>query len=217
MSRSRMPRPNQEILSVESMRLMADDIRLDMLDRVGEGMRQALPLEKAAGRQLIASKLKVRKATFPNVFTGLVSQKDGKPPVTVMYSKAGWLEAHAEGVTIRGRSGRGVLIPLNTRLGRMGYRAFQRRIEQLNSQGNLDFRTVNGKVIVFAEVAAMRELGVSGFNRTQMVDGKRKRTREVPVALFVRAARIPKRLDFAGLADQLASLARRSVDAALSA
>jgi hypothetical protein len=215
--RSRMPRPNQEILSVDSIRLFAQNEQAEIIGRVGDGMRRALPEQKAAGRQLIVSKLKVQRETFANVFTGLVSQPDGKAPVTIFYSKAGWLEAHAEGVTIRGRRGRGVLIPINTKLDRMGYRAFKRRIEQLDSQGNLDFRNINGKVIVFAEVAAMRELGVSGFRRTQVIDGKRKRTAEVPVAVLVRSVRIPKRLDFVGLADRLATLARRSVDSALSA
>lgn len=178
---------------------------------VAKGMRQALPAGKSAMREELKRGLHVTKSQFPNVMQAQVQDRDkSRMPQAVFYSKAGWLDAHVKGATIKGRVGKGVLIPINTKDGkRIGYRAWKQRIQLLASQGNLEFRQVKGKVLVYAENlkgkdAATTNRALRGHNRKIGADKYgRKRSVEIPIAIFVRRVKLRKRLDFQAVAARL--------------
>jgi hypothetical protein len=133
----------------------------------------------------------------------VVAKNPDKPPVAVFYPKAAWLDAFVDGATITGRAGKGVLIPINAKSasGRIGYRAFQRMIQALAAQGNLEFRPIKGHVIVFAEVGAALERSADGrrinrLSRTNIKNRAGKRKSEVAIAIWVPRVVLGKRLDF---------------------
>lgn len=178
--------------------------RQALLSSVAQGMKKALPQQRAALGQLLSSKLKVRKANFAaTAMPGAVMEKPGVAPITVFRSKVAWLSAHAEGVTIRGRRGKGVLIPINKGGdGRIGYQAFKRMIAQLDAASRLDFRLINGKVIVFAKASGGK--------------GSSQRGKEVAIAVLVPEVTLPKRLDFKDLSAAMARMAVEGIDKELS-
>ncbi len=177
---------------------------------VSAGMKASLPAGKSAMRDEVRRGLKVSKSSFPNVMNAVVQDADAsRMPQAVFFSRAGWMAAFTTGVTIKGKRGQGVLIPINTKGGRrIGYRTWQKRIRLLAAQGNLEFRKVKGKVLVYAENLKGSDAGVTnralrGHNRKVGKDrfGK-KRSVEIPIAILVRSVTLRKRLDFNSVADR---------------
>ena len=199
-------------------------VRIDGLDRIEKkltdlakkkvpaavavAMKQGLPDGKAAMKAELQRGLNISKSKFQNVMTGRVQDADkSRMPQAVFYSRAGWLDAHVKGATIRGRAGKGVLIPINTKDGkRIGYKAWKQRIQILASQGNLEFRKVKGKVLVYAENLKKQDANLTnralrGHNRKVGADKwGRKRSREIPIAIFMKSVKLRKRLDFEAVA-----------------
>lgn len=175
---------------------------------VSKGMKASLQAGKSALRDEVRRGLNIKKSTFPNVMNGKVQDADkARMPQTVFYSRAGWLDAFTTGATMRGKRGQGLLIPINTKGGkRIGYNAWKRRIKLLDSQGNLTFVKRKGKVLVYAESlrgddGRLVNQALRGHNRRIGSDRYgRRRSKEIPIAVYVKSVKLQKRLDFDAIA-----------------
>ncbi|MGH6873667.1 MAG: DUF6441 family protein, partial [Aestuariivirgaceae bacterium] len=130
----------------------------------------------------------------------LFDKKPGRLPALIVGSRIPWTGIHERGGVLRGK-GRGLLIPINTRGGRLiGRKAFKAIVDRLLKQGNAFFKQVNGKVILFAEALGESPLGKfrrSGedFSRFGGVKGRRgKSATEVPIAILLPTVRLRARL-----------------------
>lgn len=186
----------------------------DKTKKVNKAIRMAMFDARPKVQELLSShlqaKLKIRKSSFAKTYKPYIQYSDAlRPPVLVFTPKAGWLSAHETGAEING-GGKGVLIPINTRKtklgnGRIGYKAFKRIIQELASQGNLNFVKVRGKVLVYAETAAAKEGGrdrLRRYGKRVSADRyNRKASAEIPIAVLVPKVTLRRRLQIKELSD----------------
>lgn len=191
----------------------------DINKRVRRAMFEVKPaIDKAAAND-IKSGLNVRRANFTRAFqTSVQYQDDARPPIMATVSKIPWLNAHIHGMNIGPKQAKGLMIPINVKAlksggSRIGYRAWQKIVAQLASQGNLHFVKRKGKVLVLAETAGSGN-ALRRHNKRIGADryGK-KRSLEVPIAVLVPQVTIKKRLNIEALASgPLGRLLRAAVD-----
>lgn len=202
----------------EQMRAWSQEERRKISRKVFAGMNVSLPQAKAVLRGAITDGLHIRRKSFANVMTGAVQFKNkDRLPMMAFWSRVGWLGAHVDGAAIQGKNRKGVLIPFNVRgaSGRIGYRAFQRQIRQLSDQGNLEFRKVGNRVIVFAETAGTGSTLRRHNLRIGADVGGRRRSVEIPVAVLVPRVQLTPKINLAAAADKMQSVVLAAVKRAL--
>ena len=200
------------------------DKQRDINKRVKRAMFEMKPvIEKTIGAEINKS-LNVKKANFAKAFKGYVNySNESKPPVMVVASKIPWLSGHITGLNIGPKRSKGLLIPINTKAlksgsTRIGYRAWQKKIQTLAAQGNLHFVKRGNKVLVLAELAGAGNALNRHNKRTSADRYSKRRSLEIPIAVMVPSVTIKRRLNVEALAKgPLARLMRAAVDKAMQA
>lgn len=139
----------------------------------------------------------------------VLDQRPDRLPALLVGSRIPWLGIHASGGTVSGN----LLIPLLPN--RIGPKRFKAVIDGLMRSGNAFFKTVNGRVLLFAE--NRREL--TRFKRAERgrTGAKRlARNQEIPIAVLVKAVSLKKRLDLDGTVRRTLPRIARAVQEALN-
>lgn len=179
-----------------------DLVKKESHKRMRKAMFDSKPVIQQQLQAEVRSVFKVRKQSFPRGFKGWIAYKNTERlPIAVYKFVVPWSGAHAEDTTIRGRNAKGLMIPLN-RSTRINPQRWREMIQRQVALGNLEFRKVGSKVIVFMEAIPEAASALGGFKKTRMKNGKRVKRIDIPVAIWVPQVRLRKRLDTNRMAER---------------
>lgn len=161
---------------------------------VAREMRGAQSDLKKAATNAVAGVFRVSRGSFPKSWrTRVYDEKRNQLPAVLVQSRIFWMGAQEHGATISGK--RGQLIPFGGL--RIGYKAWKKLVNGLRATGNTFFRSIGGKLILFARSggrgsrlgARFKSMTVSGIPAMR----KLKSGEAYPIAVLVRSVRLRAR------------------------
>lgn len=170
-----------------------------------QAVKETTKETKTEMKNKASTAFKVKKRTFLNTFSAKIyDSKPDKLPSVLFLQKIKWFKLHETGGTINGK----MVLPFENINGkRMGPKKWKSLLKSLRQNKQSFWKTINGKMILFAVIDRNNSRSLSGYRQTFKARKSIKRVTAgtaIPIGMMVSTIRLKRRYNFTGIVEGFA-------------